>query len=395
MSKVLIAWELGAGLGHLIAINSLGQRLENAGCDLIYAVQDPEKAKTILSSSATFISSPQFQKAHTRQPINYSDLLSIGAFQSVDVLFELAKKWLDIFNEHEPDLVIVEHAPVARMMVRSMGIKHVNLSPGFALPAAKQPMPNVKWWEKIEPQQLEQVDANVLEIMNTVLTKLRLKPLKSVADTFLRAQENFITTFEEIDPYKGQRVKPNYCGTMMQELEGVKPEWPSQGEKKIFVYLHNEYPQLKQILSQLSTLNHRFVIFINGLHPVIKEHFSTDNVWFSDKPLQMQTVVDECDICICNANLNTVNTVLLAGKPLMMLPQYLEHNVTCLRVEELGAGLWARPHELQTHPARVLERLCTEVGFTNAAETFAKKYATYDANKVLDKAAKRCLALIK
>lgn len=53
----------------------------------------------------------------------------------------------------------------------------------------------------------------------------------------------------------------------------------------------------------------------------------------------MHRAAKECDAAILNAGLNSTINLLMAGKPILLLPLTLEQYLTARNVERMGAGL--------------------------------------------------------
>jgi hypothetical protein len=62
---------------------------------------------------------------------------------------------------------------------------------------------------------------------------------------------------------------------------------------------------------------------------------------FVDRPLNMERVAAECDLGILNGTHTTTANLLMAGKPTLHFPMYLEQTLTACRIEQLGVGLSA------------------------------------------------------
>lgn len=92
-------------------------------------------------------------------------------------------------------------------------------------------------------------------------------------------------------------------------------------------------------------------------------------------------IANSCDITITHSTHATIASFLLAGKPLLLLPIYLEQGILAHNLEQTGTGLVASPLHPQDMISK-LEILLNEPRFMLAAEHFAKKYADFDADKM-------------
>lgn len=398
MKCVLLAWEMGLGLGHLLPLHALGSQFLAAGCELVYAVPNPDLARSILGeASGRFIATPALpaDAKSLQAAINYSEILYSTAFQEVASLTKASQGWQAIFDDIQPDLIITEHAPVALLMANAMGLPYVLFGNGFVIPPAQHPLPAIEYGQPKEQQQLMVIDDTVLQVANTVLQKLNLPSMNTMADMFTAAQAEFIASFVELDQYQhSRRDDVKYYGLIQNTILGEELYWPQSQKKKIFIYLNVNIRDLRQMLSQLLTLDYSFIIYIKDLDDNTKQHFSSDNVYFSDKPLAMQQVVKESDVIVCHGNGSTVTESLLAGTPLLMLPMYVEQFINMDRVTTLGAGLFGETISMNLHPTRQLQRLCEEESFTQAAQAFANKYKDFDSKKSLQDITQSCLEIM-
>jgi len=87
----------------------------------------------------------------------------------------------------------------------------------------------------------------------------------------------------------------------------------------------------------------------------------------------------------------TAATALLAGVPLLLVPQLIEQFIVGRRVEELGAGLYMREERTQHDFAGAIATLRSEASYRQSAGSFAKKYAGFRS----DLAASRVAAIVE
>ena len=74
----------------------------------------------------------------------------------------------------------------------------------------------------------------------------------------------------------------------------------------------------------------------------------------------------------------TAAAVLLAGKPVVLVPLVLEQRLTAAAVERLGAGAVAAPSSTRETLAGKLDAVATEPGYAAAAGRLAAKNAAFD-----------------
>jgi len=234
----------------------------------------------------------------------------------------------------------------------------------------------------------------VLAGANQVLARLNEPRMTRLAD-LLDVDERIISAAEEFDQYPG-RTGARYWGTVANLEKGVAPPWPIVGARRVFAYLKPSYDDMERLLKALRAIDAAVVIHAPGVSAEMVRKHTAANVAFSPDPVRMIDVGRECDAAICHAGAGTVEALVTAGKPLLLLPQHLEQLMTSKRVESIGAGLVVDP-SLNRSPdyVRLLKRLLDEPAFTSAARAVADRYAGETPAERVGRIADRCEELIE
>jgi hypothetical protein len=206
-------------------------------------------------------------------------------------------------------------------------------------------MPNLRTWLKIKRERLLREEDYVLGVMNRVLSRFKAPSLKRIGELFSE-DHRVLMTYKELDPY-GPRPNEDYWGTWTTPI-GEDPVWPDVPGKRVFAYL-KPFPALPSLLDLLHRLEAPTLAYIPGLSPKVREKYLSSSLHFVDGPLNMERVAAKCDLGILNGTHTTTVNLLMAGKPTLHFPLYLEQHLTAHRVEQLGAGLSAaglKPREL-------------------------------------------------
>jgi UDP:flavonoid glycosyltransferase YjiC (YdhE family) len=99
------------------------------------------------------------------------------------------------------------------------------------------------------------------------------------------------------------------------------------------------------------------------------------------EPVDVKAVLARCDLAILNGTAGTATQCLLAGVPLVMVPQFLEQVVFSRGVVQLGAGVINEPNRIELLAGRIW-RLLQDDRYRKAARAFANRYAKYDPAQV-------------
>ena len=385
MAKIVFTWELGGGIGHIMPYLFIVKALQTKGHEVIFILRDLSLANLISETCrATCFQAPIKISPIVnpiKEPLTYAHILHNIGFADLGVFNGLVEGWRALFKAIKPDLVIFEHSPTALLAARGYTFKKMLIGNGFSIPAHVYPLPNLRLWLKPDSKMLRHDEDSILDTINTLLDKSKLAPLNQITDLFA-IEPQVLCTLEELDPYK-ERKNGNYYGSWMNP-GGQKPLWPEGEEKKIFAYL-KPFPTLPSLLSTLIELKAPSIVYINRIDDKLKRRFSSSpTLKFAGKPQDMSTIAAQCDFAILNATLNTTINLLLAGKPALHLPLYLEHWLTGHYVANLGAGIneqTLKPDEM----AKKLDMLITSDSYTKAAQEFSKRYKHMNAEDQYDK----------
>jgi len=379
--RIVYAWELGMDLGHIMRFLPLALKLRERGHEVVFAIRDLQHAESVIGRQGfDVLQAPiwqQLPKNLKNPPLNYAEIILRYGFLTEAGLTGLVKAWRNLYRSVGAGLVIADHAPSALLAARTLDLKRITIGHGFFSPPAVSPTPNMRPWLKIPDKRLESSDKIALDNANHVIEELGGSPIKMLSELF-RVDAEFLCTFRELDHYPG-RQGARYWGPGFNVEEGVDVAWPPGKGRRIFAYIKPSHRDFERLLTSLQQAEARVLAYIPGISEKMAEKYATPRLIISHKPVRLQSVRYECDLAICHAGIGTVSAVLLAGKPLLLLPNQLEQYLVARRIEELGAGLVVNADIKDAKPdyPSLLKRLLQEATFRQAAQAFAKKYGQF------------------
>lgn len=374
MSRILFAWELGANLGHLARDLPVAEELRKQGHDVLFVAKDLRVAEQVLSPAGFgFVQVPATANApqNSYAPANYSEIL-IGAGYG-DVLGTLArvKAWATLFNLHQTEAVVINHAPTALLAARALGLPVVLTCIGFELPPAVSPLPSIRPWESIPVERLQQADSVVLHTVNTVLDKYDQAPIPRVADLFVKLP-TVLTTFPELDHY-GPRTDALYVGPVSTLTNAAECPWPTGATRRIFAYLRPSVPGFEHILSALRETNATVLCVSPGISVDDINRLSSPRLKISSHPVALNATLQSADLAVVYGT-GTMADALLAGVPLIMVPQVVEQALAAQRIEDLGAGILWKPPRTSESARTILNHALSAPSLKEQARCFAERY---------------------
>lgn len=381
MANILLAWELGAGLGHLGRLLALGQALAGRGHRVALACGDPEGARRAAPGAGQgieFLAAPPLAlRTAIVEPANLAEVLLQFGLDDAELLAGLVAAWRRLFQEFRPAVVVLDYSPVALLALQGHPARRVLFGTGFACPPVLPSLPSLRPWQDHYPERLRFSEECLLESLNRVLAGLAQPPLERVAELYRRADLNALATLPELDHYPDRRGG-DYRGVWSLP-GGQAPDWPDTEGPKVFAYLKPvlAVPVLAECLADLGANS---LFHVPGLDAATRQRLVRTGARVAERPLDIATVAGQADFALLHAGHNTTAAMLLAGKPVLCLPIYAEQYLLAHAVERLGAGLNVVTESADALGA-ALCRLHAEPGFRIAAAAFGARHAGLDAGR--------------
>lgn len=385
MATIALIWELGSDYGHIGRFLPIAQALRAGGHRPVLILRDISRADEMLGPyGLEYLQAPLWLPpiSGLPPPINFTESLFLFGFFTPPGLLSIARAWRQLFSLLKPDLLVFDHAPTALLAARGLAIPRLITGNSFAVLPRQAPLPVYRWWDPSGSFQTRMCDteARLKDNANFVLDSLGAPPLKRVGDLY-DAEATLITGTKELDVY-GPRTAESYIGAINSISHGVEPCWPGNRTTRIFAYLKPHYVHFDQLLSALSRIDASVLIFAPGAAKQQVLRHQTPNLVFSDQPLLMTQVREQCHVAVCHAG-GTVDVMLQAGTPLLLLPIQMEQTMTSMRVQRTGCGLAFLPDQRPSTFDKLLRQLLGSSDFANRARAYAENHRSYSQERAL------------
>jgi UDP:flavonoid glycosyltransferase YjiC (YdhE family) len=284
MSRILFAWELGGGYGHVQGFLPVALTLRERGHEVIFVLRDVSNAGAALDRRGfVYLQAPLWlpRFTGTSEPMSYAEILFAFGYLSEQGLQGIAGAWRHLFEMLSSDLLVIDHGPTALLASRGMAVPRAMIGNGFACPPAITPLPCIRPGQQVPQERLAASEQAVLEVANRVLAGSGAPPLATLADLF-HVDENFLCTWPELDQYP-ERVGANYWGPQASQTQGAAFTWPEGDGARIFAYLKPAYPQFEAILQALCALPARVVVHAPGIPAGLLAKYQRPNVRYYPK----------------------------------------------------------------------------------------------------------------
>ena len=270
--------------------------------------------------------------------------------------------------------------------------RQVNLGDGFCIPPATRPLPLFRWWQRGNSARQGDSEERVRQVANEVLFALGAPPLLSLSE-LLDCDASLFCSFAELDHYPG-RAGGEFIGPLFALGQGEPATWPAGDAPGVFAYLKPGYVALDRALAALREAPVRVLAHVPGAARATLTRFASSTLCFSEAPVDIEGARTACDLAICHGGHGTTAAMLLAGKPLLLLPMHSEQAMTAHRLETLGVALSALP-DAAGQLQRLLKRALAEPRLGDAARAFAAAHHPYDQATAIAYATDRCESLLE
>lgn len=329
---IIYCWEFGAGLGHVISLQTVAKYLQPLGARSILV--NPRKIS--LSNTAPFTEHLEFPntdalKAPTpienEAAISYNATVKSFGYGDAKLTFMRLNLWKRIFAEHKPSLVIGDYAPTAMLAATGLGIPTVAMGNGYTLPPA-----NINSY----PRFVDQIDPvkgdDLLVSLNQALKLSEMKQIKYLPEIF-KSDIHACFTQGELDPFAKIRTS-RAIGPIFAHKP---PKFHPREANRIFVYLTDCRDETRNaVLTACSKIARPVDIYALNASPNERAKAAGSNLNFLDNRLSLKDICDNYCLAIHLGGHNFTMEFLYAGMPQLLLPKDMEKILLAQSMENLG-----------------------------------------------------------
>jgi len=380
MAHILLAWELGANLGHATRLRSIALALKARGHRVSFALRDVVGTRSVLGPElGPTLQAPLRLDAAPRAAWSLADVLLTCGYDTLQSLSGVASAWQQLIELTGCDLVLADHAPTALLAARLAGRPALHVGHGFSIPPRQSPLPVFRDWAAVSPSHAAESDALVLAHVNGLLVAQGRAPLPKLCDLFY-PEQTWLLTWPELDHCAGAgRAAAEYRGPDCEFQPGVAPHWPAAPGPRVFAYLRASHPDHAEVLRALHVRGLPTVCFFPDRAQSKAATFESPHIHYSEQPLDLRQVMADCALVVCHAGQATVAQALRAGVPCLLLPTQSEQFLLARQTERCGAGINVATRAQPVDYGALLAELSAPNGpHTLAARAMARRHTGFD-----------------
>ncbi len=325
MKTILLAWELGAGFGHLVNLRRVALRLAAHGFRCIAAVQDVDKAAFLTNDGIAVMQAPAWRPAKSSATLG--DRLGDAGLADPQALRQLLEAWRGIIDVTKPDLVISDYAPGANLVARGR-IPLALIGNGFTLPPAEMqafpllhPVKPPVWQEQF-----------LLDATNSVLADLHLQSLQRLPQLF-SGDATWVYTIPLLDPYAQWRERPAQ-GPVLRGLPRPRADTASE----ILVYLSSWPGMQRPFIEALRRFAGQVRLFAPAFSSVERERFASWGIRLETTPFHLEEDLASARLAIHLGSEGTASVCVIAGAPQLICAIDVEKELNGKALTQAGVG---------------------------------------------------------
>lgn len=331
---VLLAWELGNGLGHVQKLVPVARALAKHGLRIVFAAREPKQAGSLLEGLGfEVLQAPDFAASASQRVgfvTSYGDILGRLGFDSAEKLGSMVQAWQTILDHVRPDLIVCDHSPTL-CLTAAGAIPTVVVGNGFCVPPTRFPQ-----FPKLLPDQpLEYPESELLAVIQSI-QRQRQRPVPTTLPGLFAEASCFVTAFPEMDPYLDERTEP-----VVGPLEPVGTAAVPPEVKSYFAYLDADHPGVDRILTGLSLSGYPGRAYLRNVSAQQREEWQRPGLEILTRPLPLPDVLPQVSVIIHHASGGTAQHALAVGRPQLVFPTHLEQALNGQMLHALGVAHYA------------------------------------------------------
>lgn len=383
-----MGWELGGGLGHVQPLLSVAKALARHGHQPVFAVKNLVEAAPLLGVQPfPVLQAPQWPaRPNPDKPFraaSYADILAIRGFGDADQLFPVVQGWQALLDLVCPQLIVCDHSPTL-CLAAYRALPLAMIGTGFTVPPAEAPEFPVLLPDVAPQMSQDQMLAVVREVQ-----RRRNRPAPETLPGLFAECARFPCTLPELDPYNSVRAQP-----ALGSFNPLPAAQSSPAQPSFFAYLTADFRGTEKVLSFLPNLKIPGSAYVRGASKRLMDSLHATGLQVFSAPAPMQQVLPSVSAILHHGGLLTSEEALATGRPQLLLPRYLEQELTARSLHQMGVALALAGRFTVQQVAQALHRLVADPRYSQQAISWARTVQHRGNANPIDRIATTCLQLL-
>lgn len=334
MKTVLLAWELGAGTGHAVALRRYAARLRRHEVRLIAVVKNYVAAQGLLDLGVAILQAPPWPghwlssaQRQAGSSATMGDNLAECGLMNESAFTEVLRQWDEIVAVIRPDLVVGQYAPAAALVARRR-TPLLLTGNGFTLPPSE--IATFPLLHAFAPPRWD--EAYILAAVNNAAKSSGAHPLDRLAQLF-EADVRIVETFTLLDPYAPQRIEP-VDGPALDH----SPVPRRADAERIVVYLAPGAAIHPDIVDALRPFAPHVHIHALGLADAQRTELAKSGAHVRDQRFALSDELSHARLVVHLGGSGVASHAIAAGVPQLIIAGHIEQELNGQAVARAGLG---------------------------------------------------------
>lgn len=331
--RVLLAWEMGEGLGHASRLLTVARGLRAEGWAPVVAAREPRALKEAYAAAdIPVIAAPAHRSCFTGpgrfQAATFADVMGVAGYADRRQLAAVVGAWDDVLTAHAPEVVIADYAPLLSLAAYGR-CPLIAIGDGFVTPPAQpdgtfpplDPAASPVW-----------PPADLLDAARAVQAARGLPQPESLPE-ILAGLGQVVSVPPEIDIHHATRPTPA-AGPWMRP----PPPLDTPGRPQVFAYLRTAEPLARMVLQVLVEARVPGGCYLPDATEATVGTLARAGITVHRTPPPLRQVLAEASFFIHHGGIGSMEDAALAGRPQLLLPRHREQFLNTRRAIEALPG---------------------------------------------------------
>jgi hypothetical protein len=363
--RILLAWELGAGMGHARRLLIVAKFLKGLGWLPIVAARHLEALADLYAAAGIDLIQAPICRTHGLpkapfQARSYADVLAISGYASPDLLRPVLTAWDTLLDLVRPEVVVMDFSPILTLAAYGK-VPVVAIGTGFGLPPAS--LPSFPLLRRVGSQLPD--EDRLMEVVAD-LQRQRNLPVPPTLPAAIGGDVQVVCTLCELDVYDGLRETP--ATGPVEEMPEPPPPSP---QPAIFAYLAADFAGTPPLLQEIARSGLPASVFVRNASAELTRQLTGLGMHVHAKPPSLDRVLAQASLVVHHGGLGTAETALALGRPQFLLPRHLEQLLNTEALMRLGVAQYLTNATPLEQSCGTMAAIATEPDLQTRAQSIA------------------------
>jgi len=319
--RVLLAWEGGAGRGHVVTLKVIAEALGAAAicdaalCRMEHAAEIAPFCDGVFAGARLWPNRARREAMGNPHTATWGDFLGDLNFWDPQFLITQIGWWLKVIRARQSRLVVADFAPCAQLAALIASIPSIAVGTGYSVPPS-----GLERFPVLLPDYAISIydEGELLDAVNRALRHFGSAPLQHLSDIYSGGGA-MPRTIAGLDPYDGMRAAP-----LLPPLNEKLPR-PGGSGNEIFVYFSTSETENEALVDAVLGLGLPMRAFLPGADGETKTRFASAGVVVEPTPVPVEDIGRRTRLMIHSGQHGSLCLGLGMGLGQIAIPQHLEH----------------------------------------------------------------------